>query len=276
MPDPNLSLNKDLVSFVCTLTRTPDTWREWKCIDISIEHVHNYNDNKVALLCAKSLAESYLVNHNIHCFLCPPHNLYILCKNIEQSKINSLESYITSMVTLENDQNLFFQVYAFDQELDSFLSKIQEQGDVGPLSIEPTISHLKSDLSPNKNIKVLLVEDDPVTRWIVRNAVKDECHLATATSASHACTLYPKFRPDIVFLDIGLPDKTGLDVLAWILKHDPGARVVMFSSQDSLDTITSTIESGAIGFVAKPFQRDELVNYIRHTKQNSISTRLYE
>jgi CheY-like chemotaxis protein len=260
-------LNKDFISFVCVMARDPKTWADWKCIDISIDHCDNQYDNKTILSGAQSLIESYLVSRNIHCFLCPPHNLYVLIKNIETSTIQELEDFITNLVHIETEQRIYFQIYSFDKDQDAFLSKIQEQGDVGPLTIPQ--SNIKSieNFIPNKETKALLIEDDPVTRWIVRTSLKDECDLMTASTASSACVLYSKFKPDIVFLDINLPDKSGLDVLNWILRHDPGAKIVMFSSQDSLDIMTSSLEAGAIGFIAKPFTRDHLITHLRYANK---------
>jgi CheY-like chemotaxis protein len=110
--------------------------------------------------------------------------------------------------------------------------------------------------------KVLLVEDDPVTRWMVRHALKNECQLATAATANRAFALYPSWKPDIVFLDINLPDNNGLAVLEWIKRNDPGACVVMFSSINNMDSIAGALETGANGFVAKPFLKESLVHYI--------------
>ncbi|HOO82434.1 MAG TPA: response regulator [Alphaproteobacteria bacterium] len=75
-------------------------------------------------------------------------------------------------------------------------------------------------------VRVLLVEDDPVTRWMVRSALKKECEFVTAQSANNAFGLYASYQPDVVFLDIDLPDGNGHDVLKWIMRNDPGACVV--------------------------------------------------
>lgn len=259
--------NKEFISFVCAMAREPTTWLEWKCIDVSIDHCDNQYDNNVILSGAQSLIKSYLVGRNIHCFLCPPHNLYVLAKNIEDQTLKELEDFITNMVRIETQQKIYFQIYSFDKDQEAFLSKIQEQGDVGPLTIHQSEVKYARYLEANKDTKALLIEDDPVTRWIVRTSLKDECNLMTASTASSACLLYSKFKPDIVFLDIGLPDKSGLDVLSWILRHDPGAKIVMFSSQDSLDMMTTSIEAGAVGFIAKPFTREHIIAHLRYANK---------
>lgn len=121
------------------------------------------------------------------------------------------------------------------------------------------ISHL---LSEKEQTKVLLVEDDPVTRWMVRTGLKEECLFATANHVQQAMDLYVSFEPDLVFLDIQLPDGSGYDVLDWIMWHDLHAYVVMFSSYNDLDNIMKAFENGASGFVAKPFIKETLLHYI--------------
>ena len=102
---------------------------------------------------------------------------------------------------------------------------------------------------------------------MVRNSLKDICDFATASTARKAYAMYTSYQPDVVFLDINLPDKDGRIVLKWVIEHDPGACVVMFSSEDSLENITECLNNGASGFVTKPFLREDLIHYVRpHTE----------
>lgn len=111
--------------------------------------------------------------------------------------------------------------------------------------------------------KVLLVEDDPVTRWMVRMALKDECRFATATTANKAFAICQSFRPDIVFLDIGLPDKNGCEVLEWLMRNDPGVCVVVFSGSRDMNDICRALEGGAKGYIPKPFEKNSFLHYIK-------------
>jgi len=113
------------------------------------------------------------------------------------------------------------------------------------------------------NAKVLLVEDDPVTRWLVRQTLKDNCDFATAQTANKAFSLYATYQPDFVFLDINLPDKDGYEVLNWIMRNDPGANVIMFSSLNNMDSITRALDMGAIGYIAKPFIKNQILDYVQ-------------
>ena len=98
----------------------------------------------------------------------------------------------------------------------------------------------KTRMPPN----VMIVEDDPLTRRLVANAFKEKYALITAETAQEAVTNYLLYAPDVVFLDIGLPDASGFDVLRQILQCDPNAYVVMFSGNSYLDNVTNALSNG--------------------------------
>ena len=109
---------------------------------------------------------------------------------------------------------------------------------------------------------MMVVEDDPLTRRIVSNSFKDHYALITASNAQEAISCYLLHAPDIVFLDIGLPDASGFDVLQHIIAQDADAYVVMFSSNSYLDNVTAALGRGASGFIPKPFKKDKMHYYI--------------
>lgn len=109
---------------------------------------------------------------------------------------------------------------------------------------------------------VLLVEDDNVTRRVVSTLLKDTYAVVTAHNAQEAVSNYLLYAPDIVFLDIGLPDQNGLTVLHELKACDHEAFIVMFSGQNSLDNVIAALNAGAAGFVAKPFHTKKLHFYI--------------
>lgn len=109
---------------------------------------------------------------------------------------------------------------------------------------------------------VLVVEDDTLTSRVVSNAFKDRYVLVNARDAKEAVAQYLTCAPDIVFLDIGLPDASGFDVLRQIMACDKDAYVVMFSSNNSAENIARALNEGAAGFVAKPFKKEYLRDYI--------------
>ena len=73
---------------------------------------------------------------------------------------------------------------------------------------------------------------------------------------------YVNKAPDVLFLDIGLPDINGHDVLERLFKLDPQAYVVMFSGNGDRENVLKAVELGAKGFVGKPFTQEKLIQYI--------------
>ncbi len=111
-------------------------------------------------------------------------------------------------------------------------------------------------------ITVMLVEDDPVTLRMVGKLLSQEHVLVTAQNAYEAVVNYLLYAPDLVFLDINLPDESGLKVLDQLTACDPDAYIVMFSGNDGIENIIDSRHRGARGFVAKPFQKDRIRQYL--------------
>ena len=110
---------------------------------------------------------------------------------------------------------------------------------------------------------VLVVEDDPLTLRVVTGALGEANAIITEDNATGAVASYLMHAPDIVFLDIGLPDMDGFTVLDQIITIDQDAFVVMFSSHTDWGNISKALAAGAKGFVSKPFKKEELRNYIQ-------------
>lgn len=114
-----------------------------------------------------------------------------------------------------------------------------------------------------ERIGVALVEDDAFTRNLVSGALKGEFEITSVGDGYNAVAKYPGRAPDILFLDIDLPDVSGLDVLKKILQMDPEAFVVMLSGHSQKENIMKAMELGAKGFVGKPFTKEKLLQYIQ-------------
>lgn len=109
--------------------------------------------------------------------------------------------------------------------------------------------------------QILVVEDDIFSQKLVQNALSSYA-LSVCGDGQGAIMGYVAKAPDILFLDIGLPDMNGHEVLEKIFKIDPRAYVVMFSANGSRDNILKALELGAKGFVGKPFTQEKLIQYI--------------
>lgn len=110
--------------------------------------------------------------------------------------------------------------------------------------------------------ELMLIEDDPFTRRLVDNVLSKQYRLTALGEASTAIDTYVRLAPDILFLDINLPNVTGHELLERIVEIDPAAYVIMLSGNADRDNITQAMSKGAKGFVAKPFTREKIIQYI--------------
>lgn len=108
----------------------------------------------------------------------------------------------------------------------------------------------------------MIVEDDAFTRQLVYNALQDLCQAVCVEDGRQAFDFYPLFAPEILFLDIELPDIIGFEILEWIVSIDSGAYVIMLSGNGDRKSIVRSMATGAKGFIVKPFTRAKLKQYI--------------
>ena len=82
------------------------------------------------------------------------------------------------------------------------------------------------------------------------------CRVAVASSVGQGLEAYRLQPADVVFLDVRLPDGSGLDALEQIRQHDPDARVIVITAYSALDTVTRAFRNKAFDFLVKPIDLD--------------------
>lgn len=111
-------------------------------------------------------------------------------------------------------------------------------------------------------LEILLVDDDAFSRRMVSNVLSGPFSIQAASDGWEAITMYLKHAPDIVFLDIDMPDINGHDILSKLFEIDPVAYVVMLSGFGHQDNILRAVKRGARGFIGKPFTKEKIFQYI--------------
>ncbi len=109
---------------------------------------------------------------------------------------------------------------------------------------------------------LMIIEDDPFSQRLVSNVLAKDYQLTALENAEIAIATYIAIAPDILFLDINLPDVTGHELLEKITQIDPEAFIVMLSGNSDIDNVRQAMSKGAKGFIAKPFTREKLYQYI--------------
>lgn len=108
--------------------------------------------------------------------------------------------------------------------------------------------------------RILIVDDAAFMRVSIRNIVtKNGFEVAgEAENGSVAVQKYTELQPDIVTMDITMPEMNGLDALKAIRKLDPSATVIMVSALGQEAMVRDAVLAGAKGFVVKPFKEDTI------------------
>lgn len=127
---------------------------------------------------------------------------------------------------------------------------------------ENGVKSLSRRRAARKKSVVMIIDDDQFTTTLVKRILADY-DVAVAASAETALKDYVYAAPDIVFLDIELPDMNGHEILKTLREVDPEAYVVMLSGNGNQANIQRAVQAGAKGFVGKPFNAAHLIKHVR-------------
>ena len=104
---------------------------------------------------------------------------------------------------------------------------------------------------------VIVVEDEKLIRRFVRAALEDEgCRVVEAGTSAQGLLECATHKPDLVVLDLGLPDGNGIELIGELRHADPGMGILVISAWSTEDAILSALRAGANGYVLK--ERDDL------------------
>lgn len=114
--------------------------------------------------------------------------------------------------------------------------------------------------------KVLLVDDHPVVREGLRGMIDAEADLVVvgeAGSGAEAVVMAESLRPDVILMDLRMPDVDGVTATERILAALPGTRIVVVTTYESDTDILRAVEAGAAGYLLKDATRSELAEAVR-------------
>jgi two-component system NarL family response regulator len=140
-----------------------------------------------------------------------------------------------------------------------------------PFPLSPSSLPLMSDT----NIRVLIADDHPVVRsglvMIIQYATGVEA-VAEACTGLEAVELYRQHQPDVVLMDLKMPEMGGVDAIATIREEFPNARIIVLTTYDGDEDIYRGLSAGARGYLLKNVTRQELVEAIQrvHAGQKYI------
>lgn len=111
--------------------------------------------------------------------------------------------------------------------------------------------------------KILIVDDAEFLRVRISKMLSGEgFEILEAENGARAVEMYKSTHPDLVLMDITMPEMDGLTALKEIRTYDPQARVVMLTALGQESVVLEAIKSGARDFIVKPFERERVMGAI--------------
>ena len=126
-----------------------------------------------------------------------------------------------------------------------------------------------------KELKILIVDDISIMRKTLKDILAEHCkidpvNLIEAADGADAVLMYRETRPDVVFLDITMPDMNGKEVIEKIKEIDPEPIIIMCSGSGDKMNVIECIRAGAKDYVRKPVTRERVLDALLKTEGEVI------
>ncbi|WP_027848528.1 response regulator transcription factor [Marinospirillum minutulum] len=123
---------------------------------------------------------------------------------------------------------------------------------------------IEEPMSEAPALRFLVVDDEPLIREMLNDILVDLEYevVGQANSGSSAIELANQLKPDVICLDINMPEVSGLDALASIKTSNKNIIVIMVTANSDTSTVQQAIRTGADGYILKPFNGQQIVKAV--------------
>ena len=119
--------------------------------------------------------------------------------------------------------------------------------------------------------RVLIADDAAFMRMMIKNILLKNGFeiVGEAENGKQAIKLYQEFNPDLVTMDITMPEMDGIEAVKAIRSVDPAASIIMCSAMGQQAMVLEAIQAGAKDFIVKPFQQDRMMQAVERVLSRS-------
>ena len=132
----------------------------------------------------------------------------------------------------------------------------------------------KAPLARSKQIRVAVADDHPVVREGISALVKSQKDMRVVSEAANgrqALQLFLRHRPDVLLLDLRMPEMNGMEAIQAIVKKAPEAKVIVLSTYSGNEDIYKALQAGAKAYLLKDSPRAQLLESIRGVHSGRLS-----
>ena len=165
------------------------------------------------------------------------------------------------------NQEIFGEVYVIPVYIDGeevkLIIDVDNEAELGQIPHKFLYEKIESNVAIGlAKGTVVIVDDSKLSRKVLRNMLEEAGYavIAEATDGEEGIAAYLQFKPDIVTMDITMPNMNGMESLKEILVMDKKAQVVMISAAGQQKKIVEAIKLGAKRFITKPFEEDDVLS----------------
>lgn len=165
------------------------------------------------------------------------------------------------------NQEIFGEVYVvplyIDGEEVKLIIDVDNEAELGQIPHKFKYEKVESNVAVGlAKGTVVVVDDSKLSRKVLRNILEEAGYavIAEATDGEEGIAAYLQFKPDVVTMDITMPNMNGMESLKEILSMDKKAQVVMISAAGQQKKIIEAIKLGAKRFITKPFEEEDVIS----------------
>lgn len=120
--------------------------------------------------------------------------------------------------------------------------------------------------------KILVVDDAPIMRLIIKDTLMTSGYevVGEAANGKEAVEKYEELMPDLVTMDIIMPEMDGVQALKKIKEAHPTAKIIVISAIDQRESLMEAIKAGASDYIIKPFEPDRVISAVDDIFKESI------
>ena len=123
-----------------------------------------------------------------------------------------------------------------------------------------------------KKTKILICDDSSLIRKQLKDLlIKMDCEVIEAVNGKEVVDIFKEVQPDVVFMDIVMPEADGLEALKNIKVYNQDAKVIMLSSIGTSTKLVQALKSGAMDFIQKPYTTEQISKVITDIRRAALA-----